>query len=237
MSPFPNGSFWGSLPKLTARRRGRTRAPETWPTGSACATASVLEDSAVDQGCPRSGKASLDLEGVRLGGAGDRQGGGAHPVRHSRDRGAPDRVGPGSVIREKGDLLHRSLQEAQEAEQARSLSWWYFQENSRFGLSAELPAADGAVVARPWSAWPIISPRCPARIVRLRQLKYRDRECTFTGCGERRFTQAHHIVWWECGGPTDLDNLILVCSFHHKLVHEYGWAIKREQHGTVSWFR
>ncbi len=51
-------------------------------------------------------------------------------------------------IREKGDLLHRSLQEAQEAEQARSLSWWYFQANSRFGLSAELPAADGAVVAR-----------------------------------------------------------------------------------------
>ena len=117
-------------------------------------------------------------------------------------------------IREKGDLLHRSLQEAQEAEQARSLSWWYFQANSRFGLSAELPAADGAVVASPWSAWPIISPRCPARIVRLRQLKYRDRECTFPGCGERRFTQAHHIVWWECGGPTDLDNLVLVCTFH-----------------------
>lgn len=51
-------------------------------------------------------------------------------------------------IREKGDLLHRSLQEAQEAERARSLSWWYFEENSRFGLSAELPAAQGAVVAR-----------------------------------------------------------------------------------------
>ena len=50
-------------------------------------------------------------------------------------------------IREKADLAHRSLQEAQEAEQARSLSWWYFEENSRFGLSAELPAAEGAVVA------------------------------------------------------------------------------------------
>src|SRR5437867_7750871 len=51
-------------------------------------------------------------------------------------------------IREKGDLLHRSLQEAREAERARTLSWWYFEENSRFGLSAELPAAQGAVVAR-----------------------------------------------------------------------------------------
>src|SRR6266511_3256158 len=36
-------------------------------------------------------------------------------------------------IRRKGGLLHRSLQEAREAEQARSLSWWYFAENSRFG--------------------------------------------------------------------------------------------------------
>ena len=61
----------------------------------------------------------------------------------------------------------------------------------------------------------------------MRQLKYRDRECTFPGCGARRFTQAHHIVWWERGGATDLDNLVLVCSFHHKLVHEYGWGLKR----------
>ena len=52
------------------------------------------------------------------------------------------------AIREKGDLLHRSLQEAQDAQQARTLSWWYFAENSRFGLAAELPAAEGAVVAK-----------------------------------------------------------------------------------------
>ena len=69
-----------------------------------------------------------------------------------------------------------------------------------------------------------------------RQLKYRDRECFFPGCGARRFTQAHHIVWWERGGRTDLDNLVLVCSFHHKLVHEYGWAVKRDQDGSVRWF-
>jgi hypothetical protein len=71
----------------------------------------------------------------------------------------------------------------------------------------------------------------------LRQLRYRDSECTFPGCGERRFTQAHHILRWEQGGPTDLDNLLLVCTFHHKLVHEYGWAVRREQDGTVPWFR
>lgn len=71
----------------------------------------------------------------------------------------------------------------------------------------------------------------------VRQLKYRDRECRFPGCGSRRFTQAHHIVWWERGGATDLDNLVLVCTFHHRLVHEYGWSVRRDETGTVSWFR
>ena len=71
----------------------------------------------------------------------------------------------------------------------------------------------------------------------MRQLRYRDKECRFPGCGARRFTQAHHVVWWEHGGPTDLDNLVLVCTFHHKLVHEYGWAVRRDPDGTVRWFR
>jgi HNH endonuclease len=71
----------------------------------------------------------------------------------------------------------------------------------------------------------------------MRQLKYRDRECVFPGCGARRFTQAHHIVWRNKGGPTDLDNLILVCFFHHNLVHEYGWSVKRRADGEVRWFR
>jgi hypothetical protein len=70
----------------------------------------------------------------------------------------------------------------------------------------------------------------------LRQLRYRDRECRFFGCGARQFLQAHHIVWWERGGATFLENLILICFFHHRLVHEYGWSVKREPEGTVSWF-
>lgn len=71
----------------------------------------------------------------------------------------------------------------------------------------------------------------------MRQLRYRDVECRFPGCGARRFTQAHHIVWWEQGGPTDLDNLLLVCWFHHKLVHEYGWVLRLDPDGAVGWFR
>jgi len=71
----------------------------------------------------------------------------------------------------------------------------------------------------------------------VRQVRYRDRGCRFPGCGTRRFTEAHHIVWWRRGGRTDLDNLLLICSFHHKLVHELGWRIERDRGGTVRWFR
>jgi hypothetical protein len=71
----------------------------------------------------------------------------------------------------------------------------------------------------------------------MRQVRYRDRECRFPGCGARRFTEAHHVVWWERGGPTDLDNLVLICSFHHTLVHEHGWQLRRSQDGTVDWWR
>lgn len=71
----------------------------------------------------------------------------------------------------------------------------------------------------------------------MRQLRHRDRECRFPGCGSRRFAHAHHIHWWSAGGRTDLGNLVLVCSFHHRLVHEHGWRIQRESDGEVCWFR
>ncbi|HEX9122979.1 MAG TPA: DUF222 domain-containing protein [Actinomycetota bacterium] len=71
----------------------------------------------------------------------------------------------------------------------------------------------------------------------LRQLVHRDTECRFPGCGSRRFTHAHHLRWWSAGGRTDLDNLVLVCTFHHKLVHEYGWSLVRDLENTVRWYR
>jgi Domain of unknown function (DUF222)/HNH endonuclease len=235
------------------------------------------------------------------------------------------------AIRHKADLsLRPSLVEVKDAERARTLSWWYFEENRRFGLQAELPAADGAVVATALErlaetipvmpgeedpvhadarradalvalcssriaadpdpdratvvihaqmdgiasgeggceieGGPVIHPEtarrllCDARVqavvedgtknpmalgrmsrepssTMVRHLRYRDRECRFPGCGDRRFTHAHHIRWRKHGGPTALDNLVLVCTFHHKLVHEFGWRVKRETDGTVMWFR
>jgi HNH endonuclease len=71
----------------------------------------------------------------------------------------------------------------------------------------------------------------------VRQVRYRDKECQFPGCGAIRFTQAHHIVFWRDGGRTALDNLLLMCSFHHKLVHEYGWSVSRDAEGSVRWRR
>jgi len=71
----------------------------------------------------------------------------------------------------------------------------------------------------------------------MRALRYRDRECRFPRCGATRFTNAHHIVWWSRGGATDLENLVLLCSFHHRLVHEGGWGMKCHASGDVRWFR
>ena len=71
----------------------------------------------------------------------------------------------------------------------------------------------------------------------LRQLRHRDRGCRFPGCGSTAFANAHHIVWWSRGGPTDLDNLVLICGFHHRLVHEHGWRIERTFDGRIRWFR
>jgi Domain of unknown function (DUF222) len=71
----------------------------------------------------------------------------------------------------------------------------------------------------------------------LRQVRHRDRECRFPGCGARRFTEAHHLRWWRHRGRTDLDNLALICSFHHRLVHEHGWSVKRDATGDLLWRR
>ncbi len=57
-----------------------------------------------------------------------------------------------------------------------------------------------------------------------RALESRDRECRFPGCG-LRFTDAHHVRHWADGGETNLENLVLLCRFHHRLVHEEGYTV------------
>ncbi len=52
-----------------------------------------------------------------------------------------------------------------------------------------------------------------------RALEHRHRTCAVPGCGATRGLHAHHIRHWEDGGPTDLDNLVLLCPYHHRLHH------------------
>jgi hypothetical protein len=49
--------------------------------------------------------------------------------------------------------------------------------------------------------------------------------CRFPGCGVRRGLHAHHVVHWADGGETELENLVMVCNFHHHSLHEGGWNV------------
>lgn len=50
--------------------------------------------------------------------------------------------------------------------------------------------------------------------------------CRFPGCTNRRFVHAHHIDHWAHGGATTADNLVLLCTFHHRLVHLGFWRVR-----------
>jgi hypothetical protein len=67
-----------------------------------------------------------------------------------------------------------------------------------------------------------------------RALRTRDKGCAYPGCHNRRFVDAHHIRHWSAGGETNLDNLMLLCSRHHRLVHEGGFRIERDYQNR--WF-
>jgi hypothetical protein len=77
-----------------------------------------------------------------------------------------------------------------------------------------------------------------------RLLEARDDEtCCFPGCERTRHLQAHHRRHWAHGGETSLDNLVLLCFQHHRLVHEGGYTIEddprdgvrfRNRHGVLT---
>jgi hypothetical protein len=240
-------------------------------------------------------------------------------VRWARD------VSCGAIRRRADVEAERARDDLLEIERSRRLSWWYSDEGARFEIQGDMPAAQGAIVARaPERVADILAEMpddadedhtdarradalvalCSARLAAdhdadratvvvhvrsdgngagesedgailhpaavdrllcnarmqvvtegedgealgigrmsrqptaamLRQIRYRDRECRFPGCGARRFTEAHHVVWWRNGGRTDLENLVLICSFHHRLVHEHGWRLDADA-TSLRWFR
>jgi Domain of unknown function (DUF222)/HNH endonuclease len=75
----------------------------------------------------------------------------------------------------------------------------------------------------------VVSPAQRAALV------VRDGGCVFAGCDRPpAWCEAHHLVPWLAGGPTDLANLVLVCRAHHRAVHEGGWRLHRDPDGHLT---
>jgi hypothetical protein len=57
-------------------------------------------------------------------------------------------------------------------------------------------------------------------------LSARDRGCTFPGCDRPPgWCQAHHVIEYQNGGPTTVDNGALLCGYHHRTFETAGWSI------------
>jgi len=66
-----------------------------------------------------------------------------------------------------------------------------------------------------------------------RALYARDRGCTFPGCHRKRYLNGHHVEHWVNGGETNPDNMTLLCTHHHKVLHEGGFSIVKETGDTL----
>jgi hypothetical protein len=71
----------------------------------------------------------------------------------------------------------------------------------------------------------------------IRQLRHRDDGCRFPGCNRKRWLHAHHLVHWAHGGSTDSENLILLCGFHHRFLHQQKWRVEGDPNGELIFVR
>ena len=68
-----------------------------------------------------------------------------------------------------------------------------------------------------------------------RVLAHRDGGCVFPGCDAKAsWCDAHHVVHWRHGGATDLSNLVLLCRYHHGVVHRSGWTMTLDAGGDQT---
>jgi len=64
----------------------------------------------------------------------------------------------------------------------------------------------------------------------------RDQGCVFPGCDYKPgWCEAHHVDYWENGGSTSLDNLVLLCSNHHHVIHQNPWQLKPDLDHPGRW--
>jgi hypothetical protein len=66
-----------------------------------------------------------------------------------------------------------------------------------------------------------------------RALYARDRSCTFPGCNRKRYLDGHHLKHWINGGETTPDNMTLLCTHHHRMLHEGGFSIVKGSDGAL----
>jgi hypothetical protein len=70
-----------------------------------------------------------------------------------------------------------------------------------------------------------------------RALNSRDKGCRFPGCCNKNFVDGHHIKHWANGGETKLSNLVSLCRFHHRLVHEGGVDVAVLDDGAIRFVK
>lgn len=67
-----------------------------------------------------------------------------------------------------------------------------------------------------------------------RALARQANHCAFPHCDiPTRWCDAHHLISWNDGGPTDIDNGMLLCKRHHHAVHEGGWRLFVDPNGLI----
>jgi hypothetical protein len=97
---------------------------------------------------------------------------------------------------------------------------------------AKLPPILGGAPSRPLDVGRATRVVSPAQRT---ALAVRDGGCVFPGCSRPlAWCEAHHVWHWLDGGPTDLDNLALLCRAHHRAVHEGGWRLIRGPDGQFT---
>lgn len=70
-----------------------------------------------------------------------------------------------------------------------------------------------------------------------RALAARDGGCVYPGCTHKRYVDGHHLQHWADGGTTKLANLVTLCRFHHRAVHEGGVRVERLADGAWRFTR
>lgn len=69
-----------------------------------------------------------------------------------------------------------------------------------------------------------------------RLVEGRDQGCRFPACEQTRWLHCHHIIQWADLGPTNLDNLVSLCGFHHRLIHNYDWTIAGDPNRELQFY-